>query len=300
MLSAQRGVESNNHRWEGIGVNISAGRRKLSLLLFIVVVLASGWNGVWVDMKMPEQPEGNSLGMGLWLVLPMLTMLVLRIVSRDWKDIGMRFNLKGNMIWYAAAIAIYPVMTVIVVGLAFLLDSAHVTDIEINTLLTLIGVSTAGSFIKNIFEEFAWRGYLTPKLIELKFNDGSLYLVSGLVWALWHAPYYMVFLPNTYFETTTRTSFLLIGCVLMVAWSIMYVEIYRLTKSVWPCVFMHAVEDGVPTLLLSVTGIITLTKTGELWLSPTTGIITTVLFVGFGLWLRSVRVRKEQKLSLGH
>ena len=115
--------------------------------------------------------------------------------------------------------------------------------------------------------------------MELKFNDWTLYLVSGLVWALWHAAYYMVFLPNTYFETISRTNFLLLGCVLMVAWSIMYVEIYRLTKSVWPCVLMHAVEDGVPTLLISTAGIITLTKAGEFWLSPTTGVITTVLFV---------------------
>lgn len=278
---------------------MSAARRKFSLLLFIVVVLVSGWIGVLVDLKLPEQPAEDSLGMGLWLILPIIAMLVLRLVNRDWKDIGVLPNFKGNMKWYGAAIAIYPVMTVIVVGLALLFNSASISDVELNSILSLIGVSIAGNFIKNIFEEFAWRGYLTPKLIELKFNDWMLYLVSGLVWALWHAAYYMVFLPDSYFETTSRMSFLLIGCVLMVAWSIMYVEIYRLTKSVWPCVLMHALEDGVPTLLLSVAGVITLTKTGELWLSPTTGIITTILFVGFGLWLRSIRIKKEQNVKAG-
>lgn len=272
---------------------MSAARRKLSLILFIVVVLASGWIGVLVDSKLPEQPAENSLGMGLWLILPIIAMLVLRLVNRDWKDIGVLPNFKGNMKWYGIAIAIYPVMTVIIVGLALLFNSASISDVELNSILSLIGVSIAGNFIKNIFEEFAWRGYLTPKLIELKLNDWMLYLVSGLVWALWHAAYYMVFLPDSYFETTSRIGFLLIGCVLMVAWSVMYVEIYRLTKSVWPCVLMHALEDGVPTLLLSVAGVITLTKTGELWLSPTTGIITTILFVGFGLWLRSIRMKKE-------
>ncbi|MFO1446030.1 CPBP family intramembrane metalloprotease [Bacillus sp. Bva_UNVM-123] len=278
---------------------MSAARRKFSLLLFIVVVLASGWIGVLVDSKLPEQPAEDSLGMGLWLILPIIAMLVLRLVNRDWKDIGVLPNFKGNMKWYGAAIAIYPVMTVIIVGLALLFNSASISDVELNSILSLIGVSIAGNFIKNIFEEFAWRGYLTPKLIELKLNDWMLYLVSGLVWALWHAAYYMVFLPDSYFETTLRMSFLLIGCVLMVAWSIMYVEIYRLTKSVWPCVLMHALEDGVPTLLLSVAGVITLTKTGELWLSPTTGIITTILFVRFGLWLRSIRIKKERIVNAG-
>lgn len=276
---------------------MSAGRKKFSLILFIAVVLASGWVGVWVDTLIPDQPEGNSLGMGLWLILPVSAMLVLRLVNRDWKDIGVRFRFKRNMKWYGAAIAIYPVVMVIVVGVAFLFNSASFSDVELHTLLPLIGVSIAGNLLKNIFEEFAWRGYLTPKLIELKLNDWMLYVVSGLVWALWHAAYYIVFLPDSYFETTSRMGFLLTGCVLMVAWSVMYVEIYRLTKSVWPCVLMHAVEDGVPTLLLSVAGVITLTKTGELWLSPTTGIVTTILFVGFGLWLRSIRVKKEQSVN---
>ena len=274
---------------------MSAARQKYSLMLFIVVVLASGWIGAFVDAKLPEQPEGNSLGMGLWLLLPIVAMLVLRLVNRDWRDIGILPKFKGNMKWYVAAIAIYPAMTVIVVGLAWLLNSASMSDVERDALLSLIGVSIAGNFLKNIFEEFAWRGYLTPKLIALKLNDWMIYLVSGLVWALWHAAYYLVFLPDSYFETTSRMGFLLIGCVLMAAWSIMYVEIYRLTKSVWPCVLMHALEDGVPTLLLSVAGIITLTKTGDLWLSPTTGIITTILFVGFGIWLRSIRLKKGQQ-----
>jgi membrane protease YdiL (CAAX protease family) len=267
--------------------------------LFIVVVFASGWIGVLVDSKLPEQPAENSLGMGLWLILPIIAMLVLRLVNRDWKDIGVLPNFKGNMKWYGAAIAVYPVMTVIVVGLALLFHSASISDVELNSILLLIGVSIAGNFIKNIFEEFAWRGYLTPKLMELKLNDWMLYLVSGLVWALWHAAYYLKFLPDSYFETTSRLGTLLIGCVLMVAWSVMYVEIYRLTKSVWPCVLMHALEDGVPTLLLSVAGVITMTKTGELWLSPTTGIMTTALFVGFGLWLRSIRIKKERKVNAG-
>ena len=49
----------------------------------------------------------------------------------------------------------------------------------------------------------------------------------------------------------------------MVCWSIMYVEIYRLTKSVWPCVIMHAIEDAVSTVLVTITGIITLTNSSD-------------------------------------
>ncbi|MGM1713324.1 CPBP family glutamic-type intramembrane protease, partial [Bacillus cereus group sp. BceL180] len=165
-----------------------------------------------------------------------------------------------------------------------------------STLLSLIVMSTIGNFIKNIFEEFSWRGYLTPKLIELNLNDWYIYIISGLIWALWHAAYYIVFLPNKYFESISRLNMLLSGCILMVCWSIMYVEIYRLTKSVWPCVIMHAIEDAVPTVLVTITGIITLTNSSDFWLNPISGVAATVLFLGIGIVLRTIRIKRERQL----
>ncbi len=268
-------------------------KRRYSLIIFIAVVFMSGWLGVFIDSFLPEQPEGNSLGMGIWLVLPIIAMLLLRMINRDWKDVGIRPNFKGNFKRYIIAIGIYPIVTIITVGFAWLFDSAAISSMEIHTFLSLVAVSVAGNFIKNIFEEFSWRGYLTPKLIEQGFNDWLIYLISGLVWALWHGAYYIVFLPDSYFETISRAGMLLSGCVLMVSWSIMYVELYRLTKSVWPCVLMHALEDAVPTLLVTVSGVITFTKNGDFWLNPTSGVITTVLFIGIGLLLRAIRIKND-------
>lgn len=58
----------------------------------MAVSLASGWIGVWVDAQIPEQPEGETLGMGLWLILPVIAMLILlRLVNRDWNDLGVKF-----------------------------------------------------------------------------------------------------------------------------------------------------------------------------------------------------------------
>ncbi len=88
------------------------------------------------------------------------------------------------------------------------------------------------------------------------------------------------------------------GCVLMVGWTVMCVEMYRLTKSVWTCVLMHAAEDGIPTLLVTVSGIITFTKNGGFWLNPTSGVVTTVLFLGIGLLLRSIRMKKDQGVNI--
>ncbi|MGZ7149144.1 CPBP family glutamic-type intramembrane protease [Bacillus sp. BC08] len=270
---------------------------KLHLIIFVLIVLASGWIGVFLDSLLTDQPEGNSLGMGLWLILPFFVSILLRVLSRDWHDFGIKPNLKGNFKWYFVAILIYPFVTLITISLALSFGVVNISNFEMSSLCSLILMSTIGNFIKNIFEEFSWRGYLTPKLIELKLNDWLIYLVSGFIWALWHAAYYIVFLPNEYFESISRLNMLLSGCILMVCWSIMYVEIYRLTKSVWPCVFMHALEDAVPTVLVTITGIITLTNSSDFWLNPISGVVATVLFLGIGIVLRSIRIKKERQLN---
>ncbi|MGF9770682.1 CPBP family glutamic-type intramembrane protease [Bacillus albus] len=270
---------------------------KLHLIIFVLIVLASGWIGVFLDSLLTDQPEGNSLGMGLWLILPFFVSILLRVLSRDWHDFGIKPNLKGSFKWYFVAIIIYPFVTLITISLALFFGVVNISNFEMSSLCSLILMSTIGNFIKNIFEEFSWRGYLTPKLIELKLNDWLLYLVSGLIWALWHAAYYIVFLPNEYFESISRLNMLLSGCILMVCWSIMYVEIYRLTKSVWPCVIMHAIEDAVPTVLVTITGIITLTNSSDFWLNPISGVVATIIFLGIGIVLRSIRIKKERQLN---
>ncbi|MGN4443466.1 CPBP family glutamic-type intramembrane protease [Bacillus cereus group sp. MYBK79-1] len=269
---------------------------KLHLIIFVLIVLASGWIGVFLDSLLTDQPEGNSLGMGLWLILPFFVSILLRVLSRDWHDFGIKPNLKGSFKWYFVAILIYPFVTLITISLALFFRVVNISNFEISSLCSLILMSTIGNFIKNIFEEFTWRGYLTPKLIELKLNDWLIYLVSGLIWALWHAAYYIVFLPNEYFESISRLNILLSGCILMVCWSIMYVEIYRLTKSVWPCVIMHVIEDAVPTVLVTITGIITLTHNSDFWLNPISGVVATIIFLGIGIVLRSIRIKRERQL----
>jgi hypothetical protein len=59
-----------------------------NIILFTIVVVLSGWIGIIVDKFIPGQPEGDSLGMGIWLVLPLLAVIVLRTFAGDgWKDI---------------------------------------------------------------------------------------------------------------------------------------------------------------------------------------------------------------------
>lgn len=267
---------------------------KRNLIFFILVTLASGWIGVLIDYVLTEQPEGNTLGMGVWLVLPFLTTILLRVISRDKKDLGIRLNMKENGKWYLFSLAIYPFITTISIGIGFFLGCIDSSIFSIDTFISVAFYSVLANLVKNIFEEFSWRGYLTPKLMDLKLGDGWIYIISGLVWSLWHAAYYLVFLPEIYFESISRMEMLLSGTVFMLCWTVMYVEIYRLTKSVWSCVFMHAIEDAIPTVLLFTGGYITFTNGSDVWLNPINGILANIFFLLIGLLLRKIRIDRDK------
>jgi hypothetical protein len=97
--------------------------------------------------------------------------------------------------------------------------------------------------------------------------------------------------PDSAFVSMSRITFTLIAILTMVCWSVMFVELYRLTKSVWPGVIMHVVEDALPTLLV-IEGYLVFTKTGDILFNPTTGIITTILFLGVGFAFRTIRIKR--------
>lgn len=228
-----------------------------NIVIFAVVTILSGWIGILVDSILTEQAEGETLGMGIWLVLPMLTVIVILLLSKGiWKDIGLKPNFKGNVKWYLSSILIFPIVTAIV-----LLIGAAAGWIDLSALnpKAFIGVFASYlliNFIKNIFEETVWRGYLTSQLVKLKLNDWKIYLLVGLIWGVWHIPYYVSFLPLADMQqvlSVDRVLFALIAIITMVCWSIMFIELFRVSKSIWPCVLLHAVEDSlINPLVISV------------------------------------------------
>lgn len=274
-------------------------RDKIALAIFVFVTLTAGTFGYMLDQVLTDQPEGNSLGMGLWLVLPLLTGIVLRIINKDLKEIGARTNFRNNMKWYGVAVLVYPFIMLISIIIAKAGGGLTIGKFESGALFALMLTTFFGSCIKNIFEEFAWRGCLVPYLEKTKMNDWLLYFTSGLVWGMWHITYYMFFLPDEYFTETSRPMMVVIGIVLMIFWSPLFVELRRLTNSVWPCVILHAMEDAVPTLLFVTTDVFRIKKSLSVMIDPISGFITTAILLLIGLSLRRYRIKKNYVTGAG-
>ena len=155
------------------------------------------------------------------------------------------------------------------------------------------------NFIKNFFEESVWRGYLTAKLLKTKIKNIWLYIVVGGVWGIWHLPYYLFFLPySVMYEILPigRSIFAVMSIISIIFWSVMFVELYQLTESIWPVVLLHMVQNSLINHLMIDSHIIIISGK-EIWISPVIGIITSLLYVCIGLILRHYRVKTYCKES---
>ncbi len=269
------------------------GEKKV-IVLFIALALLSGWIGLLVDMVIPDQPDEQTLGMGIWLVLPFLSGIAIRFFRRDWKDFGIRPRLRENIRWYILALLIFPAVTMLFTLVAWVLGLATVSSFSTLSLLPVIASLFVGLFIKNIFEDFAWQGFLTPKLVKAKMSDLRIYLIVGLVWAFWHAPYYLFFLPDSFYSTTMDRVLdtFVFSPIVIIIWAVMFVEMTRLTGSVWPAVLMHAVEDAVPNFLVFEEQLVQFIGIGDSLFNPLRGVLPLIAFLAFGLWLRKKRLEE--------
>lgn len=269
---------------------------KKAISIFIIVTMLCGWIGVAINQILPEQPEGNSLGMLIWLVLPFITVIVLRICQKDWANNGFAPHFRGNIKWYAFAVLIYIIIGIIGIVFGLITKTMTVEIPNASILPEILLTALLGQLVKNIFEEYSWRGYLTQKLVVCKTNDKVLYFVVGLIWGMWHVPYYLFFLDQSQLIGNTRMLMILSGFMILISWSIMYVELYRITTSIWPCVIMHAMTNVIQQVFCGTEGGILFTSSvSEFFFHPVNGVIPTILCILCGLALRHYRLKMHEK-----
>lgn len=244
-------------------------------------------------------PPTESLGMLLWLVAPASTALLLRAFGGDgWADAGLKPNFRGNGIWYVVAFLVYPVLTALALAISGSLQLITFSGFSFASLLIIVQTFIVGivpQFVKNIFEESAWRGYLAPKVYALGFHDYLGHLLVGFIWGAWHIPYYLFFLDRSLLQDFTALPvavFIPLSIVVMMVWAIVYGEIRLLTGSIWPLVLMHMVEDALVNQLILEKHIVFTPET-ELLASPVNGAISLLLFLALGIALNRYRNRRK-------
>ena len=265
-----------------------------NVVIFAVVVAASGWLGYGLDRWM-NNPPTQRLGMLLWLILPLGTVLLLRAFAGDgWNDFGLGPAFKGNAIWYGFSLLIFPVVGGLVLLIGAMFGLFTFPNFSMALLFSVFGSGLLPSFLKNIFEEFSWRGYLTPKLNSLGLNAYAGYVITGLIWGSWHIAYWLYFLGPVQVRLASGQSlatFIPLGFVNLIAFSVAYGEIRLITNTVWPLVLMHTIGNALIDPLVG-QGLVHLAKGSSL--APLfQSILTPVFFLAIGIWLHERRVNKR-------
>jgi len=268
-----------------------------NIIIFTFVSVTCGWFGVWVNTQIPSPSPQQSLGILIWILAPLVTGLLLRGFGKDgWADFGVKLNLRGNGLWYALSILIYPItiLLTVLLGTATGALSTHRTFPE---LLPIIGFGLAASLVKNIGEEFAWRGYLTPRFKALGLNNFSNHMLTALIWGLWHIPYWIFFLGRDVINSYTSigmTWFVILGFVALFPTALVFGELRLKTNSLWPAYIAHNITNAISAQLI-IEGFIKFKPNMDFIFSPSPdGVIVMIFFWVIGLWMLK---KKDAKAS---
>jgi membrane protease YdiL (CAAX protease family) len=271
-----------------------------NIIIAALFTVGGGWLGIWLNnVTGNTQPPMQSLGALVWLVAPALSGILLRAFGGDgWKDAGFGLNLISGWKWYLAAILVYPLAALVTFGLGALFGITSADGFAaqgVGAYLSVAGVMVVGSLMKNIFEEFAWRGYLTPRLDAAKVHPMVNHLIVSILWMSWHLPYYYYYLDREILNSAITTSipvFIITGYIVMFPTAILFGELRLLSKSVWPVFILHNVINALSMPLL-INGFIEVHGPLAFIFTPTNeGIITSLFFGAAGWMLYQYRMKK--------
>ncbi len=236
---------------------------KNQLVLFTAMMLVIGFVCRWSDPSVKDF-NSQSLGMIFWLISPFILMLIFRAINKDWRSLGVKLQFSESWPWYIISFLLYP----IIIGLILIIGKITETIDFTNSFSVLPGAALASViplFVKNVFEEFTWRGYLTPQIDNMGMSRFKNHLIVGVIWALWHVPFLDLMI-RSYSQVSLWVAFPLMFTGIIVT-AFVYGEIRIRSATVWTAVLLHTVGNSITNPLISM-NIITLVSGKEYIASP--------------------------------
>ena len=180
-------------------------------------------------------------------------------------------------------------------GVELAIDDETIRLSQYASLATLV-IAPAINAVTCFGEEWGWRGYLLPHLLE-RFSIIPTLLISGIIWGLWHAP--ITLIGHNYGLGYAGYPFTGIAamCLFCIVVGVFMSYVTLRTGSCLPAVFAHGMVNGSAAmgLIFSATG-------GNPFVGPApTGIvggaffIVAAVFMVRDLMLRGWKLPKEDK-----
>lgn len=215
-----------------------------NIIIFSILVNVLAWAGPLLG----GDPTSPGLGFLIWGTAPMLVSLLMRIVTRDWSDLGARPAIIKNLRWYIISLLAYPLAIALTLFVGSLISASSVPEFSLGSYIQAALPAMLIFFLFALFEEVGWRGYLAPKMYSLGINTYLAHALVAVVWASWHLPYIREL---SFYTTEGLVSYIPRLYLGAFAFSIVYGEIRLLTGTFWPAVLMHWVGNAIANPLVA-------------------------------------------------
>ncbi len=187
------------------------------------------------------------------MMIPSFAHLITRLVTKEgFKNSFLGAYFKGKMGYWTASV-IVPIGYSAVI--AVLVWELYMDGVSFSDAFGNIGLQSAGILLIQIAysvicffpafgEEWGWRGYMMPKLMELMPKPLAV-LVGGVLWGLWHAP--LTVAGHNFGVDYPGYPFVGIGmmCLMCTALNAFLTLLTERTKSVYPAAFTHALNNNI-------------------------------------------------------
>jgi len=196
-----------------------------------------------------------AFGLGaLGMFAPAIAHLLTRLFTKEgFKNTYLGLHINGNVCYYIASIVIKLIEVLILMFLIYktfmrgltLTEAFPPEDMQMKIGLFLLQLATSIILFFPAFgEEWGWRGYMMPKLMQIM-NKPAAIVVGGIIWGLWHAPLTVSghnFGTDYQFYPWLGILIMCFYCILMNALLTLLTE---RTKSIYPASFCHMINNNL-------------------------------------------------------
>ena len=240
------------------------------IITYVMEIFVIGKLAVSIDPTIKAVPR---LLVASVMLIPSIGVVITRIITKEgFKNLWIKPNIKGNIKYYI--FAWFGMIALTLIGAAiyftvfpdkfdgnmtYLINMYKATgkNVSAETLKSgmymQIAIAIFLSPILNALfcfgEEWAWRGYLLPKMMN-KFKLLPMLLINGVIWGLWHAP--LTALGHNYglnyawFPFTGIFAMFIFCTVLGTIFSYLTIK----TKSCIPAVIAHGSLNGFASVVM--------------------------------------------------
>lgn len=224
-----------------------------------IYVMTPVLNKVCGEFIFSENASGKTLvvayAIGVFgMFAPAVAHLLTRLFTKEgFKDTYLALNFKGNARYYFASVAVKLLEAAIIMFLVWGIfmkeisfnDAFPVGDWQLKTGTFLLQLAVSIILFMPAFgEEWGWRAYMMPKLMELMPKPLAV-ITGGVIWGLWHAP-----LTVSGHNFGTEYKFypwlgILLMCVFCILLNAFLTLLTQRTKSIYPASFCHMVNNNL-------------------------------------------------------